>query len=78
MLDPKNIGDVIRNIIDAMPDGLKNIPNDTQQHLKSALQTVFERMDFVTREEFDAQCKVLQRTREKLETYINLSREPRA
>lgn len=67
MLDPKNINDIVRNIVDAMPDGFKNIPKDTEQHLKSAMQGVFDRMNLVTREEFDAQCAVLLRTREKLD-----------
>lgn len=67
MFDPKNIQTIMRNIIDAMPDGFKNIPEETQRHLKSAVQTALSRMDLVTREEFDAQCKVLLRTREKLE-----------
>jgi hypothetical protein len=32
-----------------------------------ALQSAFSRMELVTREEFDAQAKVLARTRERLE-----------
>ena len=67
MIDTKNINDVIQNIIDAMPQGLKNMPMDIQNNFRSAIQGVFERLDLVTREEFDAQRGVLLRTREKLE-----------
>jgi len=38
-----------------------------RQELKSALQAALDRMDLVTREEFDAQSAVLQRTRARLE-----------
>ena len=67
MIDPKNINDIIQNVIDAMPSGLKNLPLDMQHNFRAAIQGVFERLDLVTREEFDAQCGVLLRTREKLE-----------
>lgn len=67
MIDPKNINDVIQNILEAMPAGLKNMPDEMMRNFKSALQGVFERMDLVTREEFEAQRGVLSRTREKLE-----------
>lgn len=67
MIDPKNINDVIQNVVDAMPQGLKNMPTEIQQNFRAAIHGVFERLDLVTREEFDAQRGVLLRTREKLE-----------
>ncbi len=67
MIDPKNIQDIIQNVLDDLPPGLKNMPADLKKNFKSTLQGVFEKLDLVTREEFDAQCGVLQRTREKLE-----------
>ena len=67
MLDPKNIAEIIQNVLDHLPAGFKNMPTDMQHNFRSALQSVFEQLDLVTREEFDAQCKVLLRTREKLE-----------
>ena len=67
MIDAKNLNEIIQNICDAMPAGLKNMPAELQQNFRAALQSVFEKMDLVTREEFDAQRGVLLRTREKLE-----------
>ena len=67
MFDPKNINEIIQNVMDALPSGLKNMPADMQHHFHTALQGVFEKMDLVTREEFEAQRGVLLRTREKLE-----------
>lgn len=67
MIDPKNINDVIQTVMEAMPQGLKNLPTEMQHNFRAVIQGVFEKLDLVTREEFDAQCKVLLRTREKLE-----------
>ena len=67
MLDPKNINDIIHNIMDNLPTGLKQLPDDFKQCLRDSMTSTFEKMDLVTREEFDVQCRVLQRTREKLE-----------
>ncbi len=38
-----------------------------KQQISAILQGTFNRMDLVTRDEFDAQALVLQRTREKLD-----------
>lgn len=47
---------------------LQNSPaKDFEQNVKSLLSSSLSRLDLVTREEFDVQAQVLQRTREKLE-----------
>jgi ubiquinone biosynthesis accessory factor UbiK len=66
-MTPQNITDIIHRIIDELPPGFKNLPTDMQKNLRAALHGAFEKLDLVTREEFDAQCAVLLRTREKLE-----------
>ena len=40
---------------------------DLEKNLKAALQSVFAKLDLVTREEFDVQQAVLLKTREKLD-----------
>ena len=40
---------------------------DIERNMKAMLAATFARLDLVTREEFDLQVAVLQRTREKLE-----------
>lgn len=47
--------------------GLESLSAELRQQIRSAAQAAFEKMDFVPREEFDAQKAVLLRTREKLE-----------
>lgn len=67
MLDPKNINEIVQKVLSSMPEGIKALPEDIQSNLRETLQSVLMKMDLVTREEFDVQKKVLQRTREKLE-----------
>lgn len=47
-----------------LPKGEQIVP---KRELHIALQAALSRLDLVTREEFDAQAAVLQRTRQKLE-----------
>jgi len=67
MIDPQKINQVVEQVLEAMPEGVKNLPNDIQENIKAALNSVFSKMDLVTREEFDIQVKVLEKTRMKLE-----------
>lgn len=47
--------------------GLESLGADVRQQIRAAAQSTFEKMDIVTREEFDAQKAVLLRSRQKLE-----------
>ena len=62
------LDDLARKLADAMPENLRSVGEDLQRNLKATLRSGLERMDLVTREEFDVQKRLLQRTREKLET----------
>lgn len=67
MFDPKQFDELAQKLFAALPTSLQNIEKDIQHKFKEVLQSTFARMDLITREEFDVQCKVLARTREKLE-----------
>ncbi|HRD70486.1 MAG TPA: accessory factor UbiK family protein [Legionella sp.] len=67
MFDPKQFDDIATKLFATLPTSLQNIEKDIQQKFKEVLQSAFARLDLITREEFDVQCKVLARTREKLE-----------
>ena len=47
-----------------MPAG---IPRESESNLRASLQSVFDRLDLVTREELEVQEAVLARTRARLE-----------
>lgn len=65
MLD-SNLIDEISNKIRIMM--AENPAGDLEKNLRAMLQSAFARLDLVTREEFDVQTQVLQRTREQLNT----------
>ena len=67
MFDPKNFDELAKKLFATLPTSLQNFENDIQQKFRDVLQSTFTRMDLITREEFDVQCKVLARTREKLD-----------
>ena len=66
MINAKKIEDIAKQVTDAIPPGLKNIPSDFEEKTKSILQKKLSQLDIVTREEFDVQTQVLLKTREKL------------
>ncbi len=58
---------VIDEINSKVSDILQNSPaKDIEKNVKVLLSGAFTRLDLVTRDEFDVQQEVLQRTREKL------------
>ncbi len=62
-----SIDDIARRILDALPQSAGNIDADLRRNLRAGITGVLARMDFLTRDEFDAQRRVLLRTREKIE-----------
>lgn len=67
MFNPKDFEDLSKKLYDSLPSSLKNLESDIQNKFQEILRATFQKMDLVTREEFDVQVKVLLRTREKLE-----------
>jgi BMFP domain-containing protein YqiC len=67
-LSAVNTGKPIEEILKMLRGVLPaDIPKSVEQNLRAALSGMFERMDLVSREEFDIQREVLARTRAKLE-----------
>ena len=52
-----------RRLADSVPGNLRAAGEDIEKNFRSLLQSAFERMELVSREEFDIQRKVLERTR---------------
>lgn len=63
----ESIESIARKLVETVPEGLKSVGEDLEQNFRSVLSSGLGRLDLVTREEFDVQQAVLQRTREKLE-----------
>lgn len=61
------LDELTKRISSLFPGDVTNLQEDLQNNVRSLLQSTLTRMNLVTREEFDVQSAVLQRTREKLE-----------
>jgi hypothetical protein len=61
------INELTKGISQLFPEESHIIKNDIEKQIKATLKTTFEKMDLVTREEFDIQQKVLARTRSKID-----------
>lgn len=66
VFDAKQLDELTRGVLNALPSGVREVQQDLGKNLRAALQSVFTKLDLVTREEFEVQSAVLLRTREKL------------
>jgi BMFP domain-containing protein YqiC len=67
VIDPKILNDLALKISNLLPSDLAVLKQDLEKSVRVLLQSTFQKLDLVTREEFDVQTAVLARTREKLE-----------
>ena len=63
----ESIEQLSKRISDLLPGNVKHMQEDIEANIRSLLQSTLSKMNLVSREEFDVQTAVLQRTREKLE-----------
>ncbi len=66
MIDPKRLDELARRLAELMPDSVSHLQADIEKNLKAGLQGVLQKMDLVTREEYDVQVALLERTRQRL------------
>ena len=62
-----SLDELARQLAESVPHNLKVLGHDLERNFKTLLQAGIERMELVSREEFDLQRAVLERTRAKLE-----------
>lgn len=67
LIDLRTLDDLSQKLGALLPPSLGEAREDLTKNFRSALQAGLQRLDLVTREEFEVQRLVLRRTREKLE-----------
>lgn len=67
MINPQKIEGLVRGVLDAIPPEMGQAPQALKEKMKANLQHALADLDLVTREEFEVQKAVLQKTRAKLE-----------
>jgi len=63
----KGLDDLVGRLSASMPASIKHLQADIENNLKSGLEGGLQKMNLVTREEFDIQAAVLLKTRAKVD-----------
>ena len=66
-MDSFRIDDIARRLMDNLPPALRATQRDLENNFRAVLRASLGKLDLVTRDEFDTQSRVLERTRAKLE-----------
>ena len=66
-IDFKNIEDISKRIKDIMPNSLKTSKEEVQKTLKSRADGFLQKLDLVTREEYEIQLELLNKCYEKID-----------
>jgi ubiquinone biosynthesis accessory factor UbiK len=66
MIETKILDDLARRLAAAMPGRVSALQQDIEKNLRAGLEAVFQRLDLVTREEYEVQVALLARSREKM------------
>lgn len=72
MINVRAIDELAQRLATLVPPGFDAAKEDLAKTFRATIQANLERLNLVTREEFDVQRLVLLRTREKLETLEKL------
>lgn len=65
-MDAKFVEELARKLAANVPGSVRALQADLERNFAALLGTTFEKLQLVSREEFDVQRRVLERTREKL------------
>jgi ubiquinone biosynthesis accessory factor UbiK len=66
-MDSFRIDEIARRLLERVPPALRSVQEDLENNFKAILRERLGQLDLVTRDEFDAQTRVLERTRARLE-----------
>ena len=72
------LDELVGKLGQVLPAGAIELKEDFEKNARAAVQSTLAKMDLVTREEFDIQAALLQRTREKLDRLEKLLDEQQA
>ena len=66
-MNTRTVEEILKRLNSTLPPGAGVLKEDMEQGLRAALHSAFDKLDLVTREEFEVQAQVLARSRTKLE-----------
>lgn len=66
MMDNFRIDEIARRLLDSVPPALRTMQKDLETNFRAVLRSSLGKLELVTRDEFDTQTRVLERTRARL------------
>jgi ubiquinone biosynthesis accessory factor UbiK len=66
-LEELRIDEIVRRLLAKVPQAARHMQADIEENFRAVLRGSLSRLDLVSRDEFDVQTKVLERTRARLE-----------
>src|SRR5882724_5241827 len=66
-MDTPRIDEIARRLFESIPPGVRALQKDLENNFRAVLRASLTKLDLVSRDEFDAQMRVLERTRTRLE-----------
>jgi ubiquinone biosynthesis accessory factor UbiK len=66
-MDAFRIDEMARRLLERVPPALRSVQADLESNFRAVLRERLSRLDLVSRDEFEAQTRVLERTRARLE-----------
>jgi BMFP domain-containing protein YqiC len=65
-MNSSGLDDLARRLADSVPESVRAIGRDLEGNFKAVLQAQLSKLDLVTRQDFDVQAAILERTQGKL------------
>jgi BMFP domain-containing protein YqiC len=66
LLNSGGLDDLARRLADSVPESVRALGRDLEGNFKAVMQSQLSKLDLVTRQEFEVQAAILERTRGKL------------
>jgi len=67
LIDPKILDDFAKRLAEVVPQSARDLHQDIEKNLRAVITSTFNKLNLLTRDEFEIQQNVLQRTRSKVE-----------
>ena len=65
-MEASSVNEIAQRLLAALPAAVRGAQADLEKNFRAVLHNSLGKMDLVTRDEFDVQTKVLERTRARL------------
>jgi ubiquinone biosynthesis accessory factor UbiK len=66
-MDNSRIDDIARRLFEGLPEAARTMRRDIESNFRAVLGSSLGKLDLTTREEFEVQSKLLERTRTRIE-----------